>query len=434
MKNYYKIVAAVAVLFILAIVLFAVITGSGKAFKFGASNEDILELNDIVKTAEENSDYKAIYAGREYTNDFVILNMNNIVVYDSRPEGGRSQVTVEGAIKDGYPYSYILRNNSIAGCVVLLNDNMASYRHMRLIVIIAMAVSVVIMISAALIYGRYIKRNIVTPFARMEKFAGKIAEGNLDEPLLMERNNMFGVFSESFDVMREELRESKKREISLQKKERELVASLSHDLKTPVTGIKLTTELLKAKLEMDGDDSGMSDKLDNIYRKADQIDVLVTDLFTSTLEDLGEFKVNCRDEQSSILGDIVRDHDDKGLVESGEIPGVIINVDSKRISQVIGNILHNSYKYANTSIKVEYKVIDDYLEMSIRDFGPGVPEDEIELITNKFYRGKAQVSSKADGSGLGLYIARILMDKMNGEMIPSNTGDGLCITLLIPLG
>ena len=70
--------------------------------------------------------------------------------------------------------------------------------------------------------------------------------------------------------------------------------------------------------------------------------------------------------------------------------------------------------------------------MSIKDYGPGVPEDEIALITNKFYRGKKQEESKAEGSGLGLYIANILMQKMNGEMIPSNDG-GFKVTLLIPL-
>ena len=265
----------------------------------------------------------------------------------------------------------------------------------------------------------------------MDKFAGKVAEGNLDEPLMMEKNNMFGVFSESFDIMREELSASRAREIALQKKEKELVASLSHDLKTPITGIKLTTELLKAKNEMGAHDADMEEKLDNIYKKADQIDVLVTDLFTSTLDDLGEVKVVLNDEPSSVLVDIVRKYDDKNLAVMDEVPGVIISTDVKRMSQVIGNIIHNSYKYADTKIDVGFKVAENNLEMRIRDYGPGVPDSEIELITNKFYRGKDQKNE--EGSGLGLYIAKTLMEKMGGDLIPESDGDGLSITLIIPL-
>ena len=266
----------------------------------------------------------------------------------------------------------------------------------------------------------------------MKNFAGRIAEGKLDEVLVMDKNNMFGSFTESFDIMREELDASRKREVALQRRERELVASLSHDLKTPITGIKVTTELLKAKLEA-GKTDGMEEKLDNIYKKTEQIDVLVSALFSSTLEDLGEFKVSCTDEKASVLGEIIAKYDDKSEVTATEIPDVLINIDTKRMSQVIGNIISNSYKYAGTKIDVSYRIEEEFLEMTIKDYGPGVPEEEISLIANKFYRGKQWTDSKQEGSGLGLYIAKMLMEKMDGELLPESKGEGLSITLLIPL-
>ena len=70
--------------------------------------------------------------------------------------------------------------------------------------------------------------------------------------------------------------------------------------------------------------------------------------------------------------------------------------------------------------------------MRIADHGQGVPADEIELITNKFYRGKAWAESGKDGNGLGLYIAKMLMKKMNGDLTAENDG-GLAVTLIIPL-
>lgn len=433
-KNYARIVIIIVCVYIAAVLLFVLLTNTGLV-STSVSNENILILNDITQTAGDKWKDPHAFDGIKTDVDFVVLDQKNSVVYDSRANGDSSErLSVEAAMKMRYPYSYIVRDNNILGCVILLDDGRDSYDSLRLGVTIAFAVCGLLIVAGAIIYGFYVQKNIIGPFKKMERFAGKVAEGNLNEPLMLEKNNMFGSFTESFDIMREELAASKDRELALQKKEQELVASLSHDLKTPVTGIKVTSELLKAKHEMNGGDEEEITKLDNIYKKADEIDRLVTDLFSSTLENLGEFKVNCKDESSSVLGEIVSKHDDKGLIVSGNMPGVIINIDTKRMSQVVGNIIYNSYKYANTKIDIEYKVIDDYLEMKIRDYGPGVPEDELNLITNKFYRGKKQQDSNADGSGLGLYIARILMEKMNGELIPSNQDKGFAITLLIPLG
>ena len=413
--------------------MFALVT-SGNIKEDSERESVIISMNDIVKTAEENWPDLSSLEKKNYSVDFVLLSTERrrLYTFGNVPDGGDS---VESAIKNSYPYKYVTVDGQIVGIVIMFSDSDMAYRNLRIKLIIAMTAAGTILLLGMLGFGLYVRRSIILPFRRMEEFAGKIAEGKLDEPLAMEKNNMFGVFTESFDIMREELSESKKRELALQKKERELVASLSHDLKTPITGIKLTAELLKAKQEVEQSPSSADtiEKLDNIYMKADQIDVLVTDLFTSTLDDLGEFKVSCRDEESKVLTDIIKKYDDRKLVESSTIPEVIINIDTKRMSQVIGNIISNSYKYAGTSIKVDYELSEGFLEMKIMDYGPGVPKDELELITNKFYRGKASVEGKEDGNGLGLYIAKTLMDKMNGELIPESGDGGFTVKLLIPL-
>jgi signal transduction histidine kinase len=77
--------------------------------------------------------------------------------------------------------------------------------------------------------------------------------------------------------------------------------------------------------------------------------------------------------------------------------------------------------------------VEDYIEMSVKDSGPGIPDNELNLVTNKFYRGKEWEESKEEGSGLGLYIAKTLMEKMDGELILESKGDGLKVILMIPL-
>ena len=414
---------------LLAAGLFAVVKLTGTD-DFSQNNDDVLLLNEIAhKMVLDDMPPENIAPEREY----VILDRNGNVIYDNRSDRSEA-ITVETATQRRYSYIYITENNQITGSVVLTDSN-KRFDRLRTNIITVYCVCGFLLIGAAATLGVYIRKAIIRPFAKMKDFASYVAAGDLDRPLEMDKGNMFGAFSESFDIMREELKASRARELFLQKKERELIASLSHDLKTPVTGIKLTSELMAAIFfQNEGQEitvtEDMTGKMNNICKRADEIGVLVGDLFSSTLEDLGEFKVECSDENSAVIAEIVSKYDDRGLVRISEIPQVIVHIDKLRLSQVIGNIIFNSYKYAGTSIEISFRLDESFLEVSISDSGPGVPEDEIELITNKFYRGREH--GDKEGSGLGLYIARILMDKMGGEL-SVRSENGLCVTLLIPI-
>lgn len=427
MKGYCRF--TVLLILLLAAGLFAVVKLTGTD-DFSRNNYDVLLLNEIAhKMVLDDKLPENTASEREY----VILDRNGNVIYDNRLNTSEV-ITVETAIQKRYPYTYIIENNQITGSVVLTDSN-KRFERLRTNMIAVYCVCGFLLICAAVVFGTYIRKTVILPFAKMKDFASYVAAGDLDRPLEMDQGNLFGAFSESFDIMREELKASRARELSLQKKERELIASLSHDLKTPVTGIKLTSELMAAVFSQnEGQEitvtEDMTGKMNNISKRADEIDVLVNDLFSSTLEDLGEFRVECSDENSAVIAEIVSKYDDRGLVRISEIPRVIVHIDKLRLSQVIGNIVSNSYKYADTPIDIYFHIDESFLEVSISDSGPGVSEDEIALITNKFYRGKQH--GDKEGSGLGLYIARILMDKMGGEL-SVRSENGLCVTLLIPI-
>ena len=431
MKNYVRIVAIVCMIFLIGMIGFVAVSGVNFD-TYSENNVDVIRLNDISETAKKNWDNIQSMDKEDFGEDFVILDNGNNMLYSSSSVTENTNLTVETAIKCRYPYSYVIMDNCVVGCVIMLDSGEDTYTSIQNRMFLAVAIFGLSILSGALLLGIYINKNIIVPFRKMKHFAVRVAEGKLDEPLMTEKNNMFGVFSESFDIMREELARTKKREHELQRKEKELVASLSHDLKTPITGIKLSAELLKAKLEMNETDN-LDRIADNIYKKADQMNLLVSDLFTYTLDDLSEFTVNCQDEESGVLNDIIKKNDDKGRIAQKDIPGVLIHTDVKRLDQVIGNVITNSFKYADTEIDVNYRTIEGYLEMQIRDYGPGVPSEELPLITNKFYRAKEVVNTKKEGSGLGLYISKTLMEKMNGEMMCENEIDGFSVILLIPL-
>ena len=435
MKSYIKIVIVVASVYLIGVILLIIVTGNLTSGNNGTKGE-VSALNDIARTAESNQVDLSVLDEYSYSFDYVIVDMTQNILYASSARDlSQEKITVETAIQNRYPYIYLKSGDKIWGCLIELDDGLSSVRRIRKRFIIGISLAGLVIILAMAGFGLYINQNVIVPFRNMKDFAGKVAQGNLDEPLAMDRGNMFGSFSESFDIMREELAQSRKRELELQKKERELVASLSHDLKTPVTGIKLTAELMQMRLSVKNEENIdlLSTDAEGILQKAEQIDALVSDLFASTLDDLGEFKVSVNDEDSSVISSLVESYDNRKLVTTEEIPKVVLSIDKNRMGQVIGNIISNSYKYADTKIDILYRLSDGYMEMEIKDHGPGVPLEELDLITNKFYRGKNWQDTDKAGNGLGLYIAKTLMQKMNGDLLAESDGEGLSITLIIPL-
>lgn len=425
MKRYYRFTVFLILLLTVGLIAVVKLTDTDS---FLSGNDDVVFLNETAHEAALGN-----IPSDDTEREYVILDMYGNLLFDNRTERSET-MTVETAIQKRYPYNYIIKNNQITGCVIL-TDGEKRFERLRTNTILIYIGCSLILITAVLSFGVYIRKTVILPFDKMKNFASYVAAGDLDKPLEMDRDNMFGAFSESFDIMREELKASRERELALQKKERELVASLSHDLKTPVTGIKLTSELMAAVFSQNEGQQlnvtpDMTAKMNNISKRAEEINVLVSDLFSSTLEDLGEFKVNCTDESSSVIAEIVSKYDDRGLVQMTDIPEALIHIDRIRLSQVIGNIISNSYKYAGTPIDVSSHIQDGFLEVSVSDSGQGVPDDEIELITNKFYRGKNH--GDKDGSGLGLYIAKMLMEKMGGELTVSSD-NGLRVTIILPL-
>lgn len=280
-----------------------------------------------------------------------------------------------------------------------------------------------LMLAVAAGYFIYLKKRVVEPFGKLEGFAEKIAAGDLETPLEMDRGNIFGAFTESFDIMREELKASRRREEAALKSRKEMIAELSHDIKTPVASIKAMTDFLELTTESED----QKQTLASINSKADQIDKLVSDLFHATLEELEQLAVSPDELASSELRRIIGESDHLKKAVAVDIKDCVIIADRLRLEQTVGNIISNSYKYADTEIAVTSRFEGSSFLVEFSDKGGGVPEGEIELVTEKFRRG-SNAEGKA-GSGLGLYISGYFMEKMGGELVCRNNGEGFTVEL-----
>ena len=294
--------------------------------------------------------------------------------------------------------------------------------------------AVVLVGGYILIIAVYITQ--IKPVNELESYASEIAKGNLDVQLPMHRNNMFGNFTESFDIMREELKTAKEKEIEADNNKREFVAELSHDLKTPIATIQATCEVMEVKYK---DNPDIQEKVGYIFEKSEMINTLLGNVFHAALEDMDEIKVEpvmCDSKEIERYFGSLKDYGN--IILENHIPECLVSIDKMRMQQVIDNIVGNSYKYAGTDINVRFdeaesiktseKEISRFLRIKIKDFGPGVPEEELPLIVEKYYRGSNQTEKQ--GYGLGMYLVKTYMDRMGGGMEYYNE-NGFVVELLV---
>ena len=267
--------------------------------------------------------------------------------------------------------------------------------------------------------------NYIRPFRILREFAAQVAKGDLELALPIRKNNFFGVFTESFDLMRQELKRARESEYQANISKKELIAELSHDIKTPVATIKATCEVMQVTEQKED----TLRKIGVIAGKAEMIDNLVGNMFHATMEELEVLKVEPIEESSLIIPEMFHDFKYYGQITlENDIPECLLYFDKLRLQQVLDNIINNSYKYAGTEVKVRFIENAEGIIIKIRDFGQGTTEDELALIKEKFYRG-SNTEGKS-GSGLGLYLSDNFMKQMNGGMECYNE-DGFVVELFL---
>lgn len=265
----------------------------------------------------------------------------------------------------------------------------------------------------------------VRPFVCLQTFAAQIAKGNLEIPLPMERHNAFGAFTESFDIMREELKRAKESEYRANKSKKELTAGLSHDMKTPLATIKAACEVIQVKEK----NQDTLEKVAVIAAKAEMMEKLTDNMLKATLEELEVLRVEPAEESSLVIAEMFTELRYYGeIILLNAIPECLVRIDRMRLSQVIDNIVSNAFKYAGGAVTVSFKEADDGLYILIRDKGCGVPEEELVLLCEKFYRGSN--ARGKEGAGLGLYLAKMFMERMEGGMECGND-EGFFVKLYV---
>ena len=385
--------------------------------------QDTVAVNEAVQTVQ--NDWDSLERHINPTSlDYVVLDSDGVVLY--RTKSGLSE-SVNTAISHKDTVLDIEVGGSTVGKLIIYNNDALMFQSKEQVVIITVIAAMFLQCGICIGYFFYIRRTVIKPFHKLKGFAQRVAEGNLDIPLEMDRQNLFGAFTESFDIMRFELKKARIAEAKANESKKELVAKLSHDIKTPVASIKAASEVGAALAA----DEKIRKNYEQIIQKADQINTLVTNLFSATLEELQELTVSPSDMKSEELRTLIENADYLHRAAIPLIPACMMFADRLRLQQVFDNLFANSYKYADTKINVTVSTADGFLSVSIEDYGGGIDGSELPLLKEKFKRGSN--TADIDGAGLGLYISDYCMKQMRGRLDIENGLTGLKATVWIAL-
>lgn len=265
----------------------------------------------------------------------------------------------------------------------------------------------------------YIGKKIVAPFSNIKEMPYEIAKGNLSIPIKEQKNKYFGRFTWGMDMLRENFEDSKKRELEYKKEKKTLILSLSHDIKTPLSAIKLYSKALKDNLY--DTEAKKMESIDGIIKNTSEIEKYVGEIVKNSKDDFMEFEVENKgfylDEAINSIQAYYKDKLEMlhTKFEIDKYNNCMINGDKDRTIEVLQNVMENAIKYGDgKEIKISFSEEEDYKLVTILNSGCTLKEEELPHIFDSFYRGSN--TKKQDGSGLGLFICKKLMHKMNGDI------------------
>ena len=297
--------------------------------------------------------------------------------------------------------------------------------YMNLLLLVMLLVTVVVLV--------YVDRKVLKPFHDMSNLSFELAKGNLSMPVKEEKSKLFGRFLWGMDMLRERLEDNKEKELELQRERKTLILSLSHDIKTPLSSIELYSKALSENLY---DTQKKKDEaLQGITRNVKEIKGYVDEIVTASREDFLNLEVAAGEYYLSEIMKVTETYyiDKLSVLHTEfqvETPEECLLIgDKNRMVEVLQNIMENAIKYGDgKSIRISFGEEEDCKLIQIENSGCDLKKEELPNLFDSFYRGSNAGAMK--GSGLGLYICKNLMRKMDGDIFAEMKEDAFCVTVV----
>ena len=312
------------------------------------------------------------------------------------------------------------------------------FRSLKLFILVYAAIVFAALLAAVIFTNLYLTKNLFThiekPLAALVQGVQRIENGNLDAPIAYPEADEFRPACDMVDEMAARLKASLAQQQREQQKKQELIAGMSHDLKSPLTTIRAYTEALLEGVAPD--EATRQRYLQTIYARETDLEALVNRLFELAKLGASAYPVHLtalplRETLQEVLAD---SEAEKLTVQFDAVADCTVAADHDLLRRILHNLLDNSAKYGADAVTFGTAQADGAIALWMQDNGPGVPEDQLANIFEPFYRGDAARTQPGAGSGLGLAVVRQSMQQMNGSVRAENApGGGLRVTLQFPI-
>ena len=289
---------------------------------------------------------------------------------------------------------------------------------------------VVSIIFPSLACGYVLSKILTDKLGKIAKASKALARGNLEVhlPVAGNKKDAFDVLSQSFNEMADTIKMQRQNE-------RQLLVNISHELRSPLTRISVAADILDRKYK-DEEIVEITRRLEKEVARMNEMIALLLEQSKYTMLALGE---NSIVDFGGILRELADDFAFQGEIVNKKIQADIardlrLYGNASQLERMLGNILGNALFYSpqDSEIHIVAGQMGGSIHISIRDFGPGVPDGELEEIFRAFYRVDSSRARTSGGVGLGLALAREAAIQHGGNIVARNTNPGLCITVMLP--
>lgn len=301
-------------------------------------------------------------------------------------------------------------------------------------IMIYINIAMLLMIALTAIVLIYVGKNVIAPFQDMSHLSYELAKGNLSVPVKEQKSKLFGRFLWGMDMLREKLEDNKEKELQFQKEKKTLILSLSHDIKTPLSAIELYAKALSSGLYESQEKR--EEAFSGIARNVSEIKGYVDEIASASREDFLNLEVTQGEVYLlEVIHGIERYYRDKLCVihtnlQVEQFANCLIKGDKDRLIEVLQNIMENAIKYGDgKEIKIYGEDEEDCKLIVIENTGCGLKAEELQNIFDSFYRGSN--SQAVSGNGLGLFICKNLMKKMDGDIFAQIQDDRFRMTVVV---
>ncbi|MGP4083238.1 ATP-binding protein [Streptomyces sp. KR55] len=276
---------------------------------------------------------------------------------------------------------------------------------------------------------------VLKPVHRLGVAARRLGEGKLDTRLRVSGTDELADLSRTFNNAAEALEKRVADMTARDEASRRFVADMSHELRTPLTAITAVTEVLEEELDSEG--GGIDPMIEPAVRlvvsETRRLNDLVENLMEVTRFDAGTARLVADD--VDVADQITACIDARAWLDAVELDaerGIHARLDPRRLDVIMANLIGNALKHGGSPVRVSVREADEEVVIRVRDHGPGIPEDVLPHVFDRFYKASAS-RPRSEGSGLGLSIALENAHIHGGEITAANSPEGGAVfTLRLP--